>query len=76
MRKSPGGRGREGGREERGERIRSMTKKKSIGGGGGGAVVAVTSWMHGLPHSLSVAEEGTAGEEEKKWMMMARGAAR
>ena len=53
-----------------------MTKKKSIGGGGGGAVVAVTSWMHGLPHSLSVAEEGTAGEEEKKWMMMARSAER
>ena len=43
-----------------------MTKKKSIGGGGGGAVVAVTSWMHGLPHSLSVAEEGTAGEEEEE----------
>ena len=41
--------------------------------------MAVTSWMHGLPHSLSVAEEGTAGEEEeekKKWMMMARSAER
>ena len=68
MRKSPGGGGEgdgEGVKEGREQRIRSMTKKKSIGGGEAGGGYIMDAWLTTLYTTglteAGMAEERTAG---------------